>query len=61
MKVKTESADTKMIVIADGDIIRNDVRVTGTTETPLTLGQDMYTMEMFGNRDFMYQLPELSC
>lgn len=53
MKVKTESVDTKMIVIADGDIIKNDVSVTGTTETPLTLGQDMYTMEMFGNRDFM--------
>jgi ABC-2 type transport system permease protein len=42
-----------MIVIADGDIIRNEVRRTGTTETPLTLGQDMYTGEMFGNRDFL--------
>jgi ABC-2 type transport system permease protein len=51
--VKTESAETKMIVIADGDIIRNQVRRSGTTETPMTLGQDMYTGEMFGNRDFL--------
>lgn len=53
LKVKTESTVTKMIVIADGDIIRNEVRRTGTTESPLTLGQDKYTGEMFGNRDFL--------
>jgi ABC-2 type transport system permease protein len=52
-KVKTESAKTKMIVIADGDIIRNEVRRTGSTETQLTLGLDRYTGEMFGNRDFL--------
>jgi ABC-2 type transport system permease protein len=52
-KVKTESARTKMIVIADGDIIRNEVKRTGTTETQLTLGLDRYTSEMFGNRDFL--------
>ncbi len=53
LKVKTVSVETKMIVIADGDIIKNEVRRTGTTETPLTLGQDKYTGEMFGNRDFL--------
>jgi ABC-2 type transport system permease protein len=42
-----------MIVIADGDIIRNEVSRTGTTETPLPLGQDRYTGEIFGNRDFL--------
>jgi ABC-2 type transport system permease protein len=52
-KVKTESTDTKMIVIADGDIIRNEVRRNGTTETPGILGQDKYTGEMYGNRDFL--------
>ncbi len=50
---KNESSETKMIVIADGDIIRNEVRRTGTVETPLTLGQDIYTGEMYGNRDFI--------
>ena len=42
-----------MIVVADGDIIRNEVRKSGTVETPLPLGQDRYTLEMFGNRDFI--------
>jgi ABC-2 type transport system permease protein len=51
--VKTESARTKMIVIADGDIIRNEVRRNGATETHLTLGLDRYTGEMYGNRDFL--------
>jgi len=53
IKVKTESTATKMIVVADGDIIRNEVNRTGPTEMPLTLGQDRYTKEMFGNRDFL--------
>jgi ABC-2 type transport system permease protein len=52
-KVKNESTDTKMIIIADNDIIRNEVRRTGTTETPGILGQDRYTLEMYGNRDFL--------
>ena len=42
-----------MIVIADGDIIRNEVRRSGAVETPLALGQDKYTDEMYGNRDFI--------
>ena len=47
------SRQTKMIVIADADIIRNEVRRSGTEETPLSLGQDKYTGELFGNRDFL--------
>jgi ABC-2 type transport system permease protein len=50
---KKESRDTKMIVVADADIIRNEVRRSGMEETPLTLGQDKYTGEIFGNRDFL--------
>lgn len=53
LDVKSESAETKMIIIADADIIRNEVKRDGTTVTPLTLGQDRYTGEMFGNRDFL--------
>ena len=40
-------------VIADGDIIRNDVRWQGTEASPYPLGQDKYTGEMYGNRDFI--------
>jgi ABC-2 type transport system permease protein len=50
---KTESTKTRMIVVADGDVIRNDVIRAGTTVTPLPLGQDRYTGGMFGNRDFL--------
>lgn len=53
LDVKNESVPTKMIVVADGDIIRNEVRRAGNTETPLPLGQDKYTGEVFGNRDFI--------
>ena len=52
-KAITESRRTKMIVIADADIIRNEVRRAGTEETPVPLGQDRYTGQMFGNRDFL--------
>ena len=51
--LKKESRKTKMIVIADADIIRNEVRRSGMEETPLPLGQDKYTGELFGNRDFL--------
>ena len=53
LKIRTESRKTKLIVIADADIIRNEVRRTGLEETPLPLGQDKYTGQMFGNRDFL--------
>jgi len=52
-RIRTESVRTKMIVIADGDIIRNDVQKAGTSETPLILGQDRLTGQMYGNRDFI--------
>lgn len=51
--VKTESVPSKMIVIADGDIIRNEVRRSGSEEIPYPLGLDRYTGQMFGNRDFL--------
>lgn len=50
---RKESLTTKMIVVADADIIRNEVRRTGAEEMPLTLGQDKYTGELYGNRDFI--------
>jgi ABC-2 type transport system permease protein len=52
-KIRSESRKTKLIVIADADIIRNEVRRAGIEETPLPLGQDKYTGQMFGNRDFL--------
>ncbi len=50
---KGSSDSTKMIVVADGDIIRNDVvsRADGTRIFPL--GFDRYMNRQFGNRDFV--------
>ena len=52
-KIRVESRKTRLIVIADADIIRNEVRRSGVEEVPLPLGQDKYTGQMFGNRDFL--------
>ena len=44
---------TRMIVVADGDVIRNDVRQTaqGTMISPL--GFDRYTSQTYGNKEFI--------
>jgi len=52
-KLKKESTDTKMIVVADGDIIRNEVSVIGNRITPQGLGVDRYSGQTFGNKDFI--------
>ena len=51
--ILTETKPTKIIVVAHGDIIRNDVRWSGGVPEPLTLGLDRYTMQTFGNKDFL--------
>jgi gliding-associated putative ABC transporter substrate-binding component GldG len=47
-RFKPKSAKTKMIVVSDGDVIRNDAGKTG----PLRLGFDRFTGLMYGNREF---------
>lgn len=50
---KANSPSTKMIVVADADIIRNDIRVQGGQVIPLELGRDRLTQELYGNKDFI--------
>ncbi len=54
--LKPKGVSTKMAVIADADIIRNDVRLRpdGALITPL--GYDRYTKQTFGNKEFMVNL-----
>ena len=52
-KVIEKSVPTKMIVVADGDVIRNEVRHTATRDIPLSLGEDRYTKQIYGNKDFI--------
>lgn len=46
---KDESIDTKMIVISDGDVIKNDV----VRNTPQELGFDRWTGKTYGNKEFL--------
>lgn len=48
-----ESPETKQIVIADADIIRNDVKQTAQGPSIAPLGFDRYTNQTFGNKDFL--------
>lgn len=47
---------SKMAVIADGDIIRNDVRYTPQGAAISPLGYDRFTRQTFGNKDFLVNL-----
>lgn len=44
---------TKMIVMADGDVILNQMQLTKGNYLPLPLGYDKYTGQQFGNKDFL--------
>jgi len=46
---KNKSVPTKMIVIADGDVIKNDV----IKNQPQELGFDRWTGQSFGNKEFL--------
>jgi ABC-2 type transport system permease protein len=50
---KDKSAHTKMIVVADGSLIANDVRITPNGPMLSALGYDKYTKQTFGNKDFI--------
>lgn len=54
-----ESCDTSnsMIVVSDGDIIRNDY-INGQ---PLPLGYDRFTKEMYGNKEFLINCVNYLC
>lgn len=46
-----ESKPTAMLVVSDGDLIRNQFHIP--QGYPLPLGYDQYTRETFGNKDFV--------
>jgi ABC-2 type transport system permease protein len=52
-KFLSQSKPTKMIVVADGDIIRNDIQGYGQNMNVLPLGYDRYMNQQFGNSDFI--------
>jgi ABC-2 type transport system permease protein len=52
-KIIDRSESTRMVVVADGDIIRNDVEQTREGLMLVPLGYDRVTRQMHGNRDFI--------
>lgn len=51
--VISESKPTRMVVVADADVIRNDVQGSGADAQILPMGYDRYTKQEYGNRSFM--------
>lgn len=58
---RRQSAPTRMIVISDGDIIRNQFRQNGDQIEPLPLGYDRYTRQTFGNKEFLLNAINYLC
>ena len=51
-----------MIVISDGDIIRNQFRQNSNGQSePLPLGYDRYTRQTFGNKEFLLNAVNYLC
>ncbi len=58
---RAKSEATRMIVIADGDIIRNDVRESPNGPMIVPLGFDRYTSRTFGNKEFILNAVNYLC
>jgi ABC-2 type transport system permease protein len=54
--ITARSIPTKMAVIADGDIICNDVKYSSGGPSINPLGYDRFTRQTFGNKDFLVNL-----
>jgi ABC-2 type transport system permease protein len=51
LPILKQSIKTRQIVVADGDIIRNEVLLKDSTSVPL--GFDRYMNQQFGNKEFI--------
>ncbi|MDO9254819.1 MAG: gliding motility-associated ABC transporter substrate-binding protein GldG [Bacteroidales bacterium] len=56
-----KSTKTAMIVVADGDVIKNQLQPGELRPTPLPLGYDRYTGQQFGNKDFILNAMNYLC
>ncbi len=53
MEILGESMPTSMLVVTDGDMIRNEVQRQGNRYAASVLGFDPYTRQTFGNLEFI--------
>jgi len=56
-----KSPKTAMIVVSDGDVIKNQLQPGDRGPTPLPLGFDRYTGQQFGNKDFILNAMNYLC
>lgn len=56
---KATGINTKMIVISDGDIIRNEIQQS--SRKPYPLGYDIYTQQTYGNKNFILNCINYLC
>lgn len=61
LKIKYTSNPAKILVVADGDIIKNKVRFKDTNPQVLPLGYDDLTNQTFGNKDFILNAVNYLC
>lgn len=54
-------APSAMIVVSDGDIIKNQLQASANGPTPLPLGYDRYSGQTFGNKDFIMNAMNYLC
>jgi ABC-2 type transport system permease protein len=55
VNILPESKPTKMIVISDGDILKNQVATDGS---PYPLGYDRYTQKTYGNKNLLLNIAD---
>jgi ABC-2 type transport system permease protein len=53
LPIRSESVNTRQIIVADGDIIRNETNGIASDSTTIPLGFDRYMNRQFGNKDFV--------
>jgi ABC-2 type transport system permease protein len=56
IRLPARSQPTRMILVADGDILKNQVSATDGSTFPL--GYDRYTQQQFGNRNFLLNVAD---
>lgn len=59
LEFRKKSKPTMMLIIADGDIVRNQFNLK--KGYPLPMGYDQWTQETFGNRDFILNAVNFLC
>lgn len=59
IKFRENSPATKMIVVADGDVIKNAVQ--HTTNRAYPLGYDIYSQQTYGNKNFILNAVNYLC